>query len=119
MKRPVPGTLVVFFAACASFAAFGGCAVTIVDSGTTSGVGSSSSTGATSSGGGAAPCVSVDQQSCTCKKADLRIACSPKNGKLECVCSYKKVFSGICFETDPAELCDFDNGCCANYFSGQ
>jgi hypothetical protein len=101
-----------------------GCAITIVDPGTSSsgsGAGTSSSAASGSGGaGGAGPaCTIQDGTTCTCTSGDLGIVCSPKNGKIECVCSYGADFSGICFETHPSELCDFDKGCCANYFSGQ
>jgi hypothetical protein len=103
-----------------------GCAVTVVDGGTSSGDGgappspsSSPSSTAPGSGGAAPACAQQDATSCSCTEGKLRISCSPKNGKSECVCSFSADFSGICFEKDPSALCNFESGCCANYFSGQ
>jgi hypothetical protein len=107
--------------------AYAGCAITVIDQGTTSssgGEGGSTSAGSASSssaaGGPSFPsCVSPDAHTCSCQKGDLHIACSVKSDELECVCSYGSEFSGICFETNPKERCNFEKGCCANYFSGQ
>lgn len=52
-----------------------------------------------------------------------RINCAPitdlqGNHKVECVCSVED-FSGVCFEKNLANLCSFEDGCCAKYFSGK
>ncbi len=124
--RHMTRTTLEFAALLAAALVFGGCAVTVVDAGTgttTTGQGgagsSSSSVGQGGAGGAASVCANHDATSCSCSEGTLRIACSPKNGKIECVCSYGSDFSGICFEKDPALLCNFEKGCCANYFTGQ
>jgi hypothetical protein len=52
-----------------------------------------------------------------------KINCAPitdlqGNHKVECVCSVQD-FSGVCFEKNLANLCNFDDGCCAKYFTGK
>ncbi|HVY49603.1 MAG TPA: hypothetical protein VHB21_27105, partial [Minicystis sp.] len=69
-------------------------------------------------------CSNETASSCTCEEAcsetTFKIDCAATpDGKLQCVCTYKNDFSGICYESDPSKLCDFTYGCCADYFSGQ
>jgi hypothetical protein len=49
-----------------------------------------------------------------------RAECAPSvdlqgNLKVKCVCTVNEEFTGVCFETNPAHLCDFDMGCCGKY----
>jgi hypothetical protein len=37
------------------------------------------------------------------------------NLKTKCVCTVDDEFTGVCFEKDPAHLCDFNLGCCGKY----
>jgi hypothetical protein len=37
------------------------------------------------------------------------------NLKIKCVCTVSADFTGVCFETNPAHLCDFELGCCGKY----
>jgi len=70
-------------------------------------------------------------ETCACGKgcgvqvggAFEKITCAPITDlqgthKVECVCTLQD-FSGVCFELDLANLCSFDKGCCAGYFSGK
>jgi hypothetical protein len=70
-------------------------------------------------------------ETCTCTRScevtmggySTKISCAPiidLQGvhKIECVCSVPN-FAGVCFEKVPALLCDFSEGCCANYFLGK
>lgn len=55
----------------------------------------------------------------TCGSAKLSAECAPneESGKLQCICVYDDVFSGICYE-EKETPCDMDRGCCAEYFQG-
>jgi hypothetical protein len=60
--------------------------------------------------------------SCTvgCTDATFKISCGVEaSGVPGCVCTFKDLFSGVCFEEDPDNLCDFNEGCCAKYFHGK
>jgi hypothetical protein len=70
-----------------------------------------------------------DAQHCACKrfctdpsfsKPDAKITCAPFDDKttVQCVCTYGSDFSGVCYEKK-GELCSFELGCCAKYFSGK
>ncbi|MFT3773535.1 MAG: hypothetical protein QM820_49805 [Minicystis sp.] len=37
------------------------------------------------------------------------------NLKIKCACTVNAEFTGICFEKNPAHLCDFELGCCGKY----
>jgi hypothetical protein len=50
-----------------------------------------------------------------------KISCAPStdlqgNTKIECVCTYDELFSGVCYETNSAAMCDPHAGCCFKYF---
>jgi hypothetical protein len=49
-----------------------------------------------------------------------KVVCKPiPSGIIECVCTLDSgTFSGVCYEKKQ-KACDFDDGCCANYFSGK
>jgi hypothetical protein len=59
---------------------------------------------------------------CTVSCSGLsKIACAPivdlqGNSKIECVCTYEELFSGVCYETNPSATCDPHAGCCFKYF---
>lgn len=70
------------------------------------------------------PSNGVDTCSCAfnCEgfPGDAKAECAPSvdlQGKLKtkCVCTVNEEFTGVCFETDPAHLCDFELGCCGKY----
>lgn len=74
-------------------------------------------------------CTGKGEPKCSCVQtctgsslgSGLRKAvCKPiPNGITECVCTLDNgAFSGTCYEKHDAS-CDFDVGCCANYFSGK
>jgi hypothetical protein len=94
-----------------------------------------STTGETSTGTGEAPdgcsteCTANDGSTCSCVRtctggylgsAFTKVACKPNSsGMIECVCTLDSGgFSGACYEKKHA-ACDFEEGCCANYFSGK
>ena len=70
-----------------------------------------------------------ESQTCKCARTCSgsfigKAACAPivdlqGTAKVECVCTVGDTFSGVCFEKNDAALCDFDDGCCAKYFSGK
>jgi hypothetical protein len=50
-----------------------------------------------------------------------KISCAPAvdvqgNEHIECVCTYQEQFSGACYETNTAAMCDPRAGCCFKYF---
>jgi len=90
--------------------------------------GSSSSTGPTECSDA---CEGPGNVTCSCTRSCgemlRRIKCAPQeDGKTQCICSVGQevngqpqiVFSGVCFETKGL-TCDFEDGCCAKYFSGK
>jgi len=57
---------------------------------------------------------------CTTYPGHVEAWCEPNvdllgNHKVKCVCKISDVFTGICFETKPEFLCDFEQGCCGKY----
>lgn len=57
---------------------------------------------------------------CTTYPGHVEASCEPNvdllgNHKVKCVCKISDVFTGICFETKPEFLCDFEQGCCGKY----
>lgn len=56
----------------------------------------------------------------TLSEGFTKVVCKPiPSGIIECVCTLDSGnFSGVCYEKKN-ESCDFDEGCCANYFSGK
>jgi hypothetical protein len=56
----------------------------------------------------------------SCSGSPLRVRCSDVTDlqgeqKVECICTVDDTFTGVCFETEPAVLCDFQHGCCSKY----
>lgn len=64
---------------------------------------------------------------CTCQRDcehTMTIMCEEittvqGESKTLCICTITDVFSGACYEKNPSNVCDFDLGCCAKYFSGK
>lgn len=101
-----------------------------------SGGGASVTIGASASASAASGSVSIDangcemscngkgQSTCSCRRecagGFTKTACKPdSSGRIECVCTVNSgTFSGACYEKKDA-ACDFDEGCCANYFMGK
>jgi hypothetical protein len=97
----------------------GGTAATTGSNTTTGPVANGCSMSCTNKGESACSCVR------TCTGGSLgeefrKVVCKPiAGGVIECVCTLDSgSFSGACYEKKN-ESCDFDNGCCANYFSGK
>ena len=96
-----------------------------------SGTGGGESTGDGPSECGTSCSVPPSGETCVCTNGcgDLaggafeKISCAPTvdlegKHKVECVCSVPN-FSGVCFELDLPNLCNFTQGCCAQYFTGK
>jgi hypothetical protein len=69
-----------------------------------------------------------DGKSCSCTRSCdgqfNKISCAPMvnelgEQKLQCVCTVEDYFSGVCFESQPENMCDIAEGCCAKYFQGK
>ncbi len=97
------------------------------DSGAAVTTGSSATTGSVSldANGCEVSCSGAGQSTCSCIRtcggsAFTKTACKPiPSGLIECVCTVDSgSFSGACYEKNNA-ACDFDEGCCANYFLGK
>jgi hypothetical protein len=74
-------------------------------------------------------CTDKGESTCSCVRTCTgsalggqitKAVCKPiPSGIIECVCTLDSgSFSGTCYEKKNA-ACDFDFGCCANYFSGK
>jgi len=70
------------------------------------------------------PSNGVDTCNCTFEcdhfPGNAKAECAPSvdlqgNLKIKCVCTVKDQFTGVCFETNPANLCDLEMGCCGKY----
>lgn len=119
-----------------------GCGITVLVPGETDGAGGQGGsittfpTTTTSTSSGAPPppmgCTAscsppsngVDTCNCTfdCDgfPGNAKAECEPSvdlqgNLKTKCVCTVNDEFTGVCFEQDPAHLCDFSLGCCGKY----
>ena len=90
--------------------------------------GSDTTTGETVNGCSMA-CTDKGESKCSCVRTCTgsslgsgytKVVCKPiPSGIIECVCTLDSgSFSGVCYEKHN-EACDFDVGCCANYFSGK
>ena len=110
----------------------------IIDSDPSSGAGGDGGGAAVTTGSSAASgSVSIDasgcevscsgkgESTCACRRdcganGFTKTACKPiSSGKIECVCTINSgTFSGACYEKNDA-ACDFNEGCCANYFMGK
>ncbi len=96
--------------------------------GTSATTGSSTTTEPTVNGCTMA-CTNKGESTCSCVRTCTgsalednvtKAVCKPiPSGIIECVCTLGNgSFSGVCYEKKNA-ACDFDEGCCANYFSGK
>jgi hypothetical protein len=74
-------------------------------------------------------CTNKGEPACSCVRTCIggslgeefrKVVCKPiAGGVIECVCTLDSgTFSGVCYEKKQ-KACDFDDGCCANYFSGK
>ena len=119
-----------------------GCGVTVLipgETGGTGGVGGQATVVGGTGGVGGVPstgtglfdncesdCVSNGVDACSCAfqcsgfPGNAKAECAPSvdlqgNLKTKCVCTVSDGFTGVCFEKNPAHLCDFDQGCCGKY----
>ncbi|APR83611.1 Hypothetical protein A7982_08960 [Minicystis rosea] len=135
MRTRAPAILGIVFV---TFAMIGpGCGNTVIVAGEPSGGGGQGAggfggTGGTPSTGSGvfdnceADCSSNGVDTCSCAfqcngfPGNAKASCAPNvdlqgNHKIKCVCTVNEGFTGICFETKPAHLCDFELGCCGKY----
>jgi hypothetical protein len=115
-----------------------GCGITVLVEGEPVGAGAGGDSTSSSTGGGGVTssplgCTTIctvapnGVDTCDCylscdngAYSETKASCAPTvdlqgSHKVECVCKVGPGFTGICFEQDAQNLCNFEKGCCGKY----